>query len=44
MNLFIGCSGLVVANLLCVQAQAQLSLLPSKGQEMISSYGYGVKA
>jgi len=30
-----------VANLLC---SGQLSLLPSVGREMSSSYGYGVKA
>ena len=30
------------ANLLC--ARGQLSLLPSAGREMSSSYGYGVKA
>jgi len=31
-----------VANLLC--AQANSALLPSAGQEMSSSYGYGAKA
>ena len=33
-----------VANLLHAQCSGQLSLLPSAGREMSSSYSYGVKA